>query len=218
MPNKDEDHDEKFAQLERKITELEKVAGDLELRVSRIEIGQNRLSQITDRLDRRVERMHAEWKEARAGMGVIWGRIKDVVSLSQDKLKVLERTVRQLARIINRLYSTDIVPMMDTGKLSTSARRGWLVTLSKKMTVAFSKEELIGLAFDARLDADEILRQTKTGMVRAILLHFFRNDDMDILLTVLARERPKIVWPLSPLDIQLDFDPDEAWREFQDEE
>lgn len=165
-------------------------------------------------LRREVGSLQEEWARARAAMSIIWARIRDTVALVHDKQRVIERTVEQVIRIVNRLSSDNPISLLDTGQLSRSARRAWIVTLSRLIDDAFSINDLRTLAFDVGIDVEDLKWEQKKQLVREIVLYFFHRKQMDVLISVLVSERPLIAWPTSPMDIKLDFDPDAVWRDF----
>ncbi|UCG22599.1 MAG: SIR2 family protein [Chloroflexota bacterium] len=80
-----------------------------------------------------------------------------------------------------------------TEKLAAGAAPIDLMSLLRNTSSSFSKEELHNIAFELRVDYEN-LPDAKDGFARELIVYLQRRRRLHELIEVLRRERPKVTW------------------------
>lgn len=82
----------------------------------------------------------------------------------------------------------------DTGKLRDERRKKQAGHLVKTMLKAYDLEDLRALCFDFGIDYDSIEGDTKKNKIISFVLHFYKNNTLQVINDFLESDRPKYNW------------------------
>ena len=85
----------------------------------------------------------------------------------------------------------------DTGKLRDRRRKEQAAHLVRQMQKAYDLDDLRALCFDFGIDYDSIEGDTKKGKIISFVLHFYKNNTLQIITDFLAADRPNYKWDIS---------------------
>jgi hypothetical protein len=90
----------------------------------------------------------------------------------------------------------------DTGKLRDEQRQKQAGHLVRTMLKAYDLEDLRALCFDFGIDYDSIDGDTKKNKIISFIMHFYKNDTLQIITEFLEGDREKWNWRVekSPAD------------------
>lgn len=67
--------------------------------------------------------------------------------------------------------------------------------LRQNIQTYFNKDEIETICFDLGIDYDNLSGDTKESLVREMLLHTARKQQLDVLLEICRQRRPQVNWP-----------------------
>ena len=85
----------------------------------------------------------------------------------------------------------------DTGKLRDKRRKEQAAHLVRQMQRAYDLDDLRALCFDFGIDYDSIEGDTKKNKIISFVLHFYKNNTLQIITDFLAADRPNYKWDIS---------------------
>ena len=85
----------------------------------------------------------------------------------------------------------------DTGKLRDRRRKEQAAHLVRQMQKAYDLDDLRALCFDFGIDYDSIEGDTKKNKIISFVLHFYKNNTLQIITDFLAADRPNYKWDIS---------------------
>ena len=85
----------------------------------------------------------------------------------------------------------------DTGKLRDRQRKEQAAHLVRQMQEAYDSDDLRALCFDFGIDYDSIEGDTKKNKIISFVLHFYKNNTLQIITDFLAADRPNYKWNIS---------------------
>ena len=85
----------------------------------------------------------------------------------------------------------------DTGKLRDRRRKEQAAHLVRQMQRAYDLDDLRALCFDFGIDYDSIEGDTKKNKIISFVLHFYKNNTLQIITDFLAADRPNYKWDIS---------------------
>ena len=85
----------------------------------------------------------------------------------------------------------------DTGKLRDRQRKEQAAHLVRQMQEAYDSDDLRALCFDFGIDYDSIEGDTKKNKIISFVLHFYKNNTLQIITDFLAADRPNYKWDIS---------------------
>ena len=85
----------------------------------------------------------------------------------------------------------------DTGKLRDRRRKEQAAHLVRQMQKAYDLDDLRALCFDFGIDYDSIEGDTKKSKIISFVLHFYKNNTLQIITDFLAADRPNYKWDIS---------------------
>ena len=85
----------------------------------------------------------------------------------------------------------------DTGKLRDRRRKEQAAHLVRQMQRAYDLDDLRALCFDFGIDYDSIEGDTKKSKIISFVLHFYKNNTLQIITDFLAADRPNYKWDIS---------------------
>ena len=85
----------------------------------------------------------------------------------------------------------------DTGKLRDRRRKEQAAHLVRQMQEAYDSDDLRALCFDFGIDYDSIEGDTKKNKIISFVLHFYKNNTLQIITDFLAADRPNYKWDIS---------------------
>ena len=85
----------------------------------------------------------------------------------------------------------------DTGKLRDRQRKEQAAHLVRQMQEAYDSDDLRALCFDFGIDYDSIEGDTKKSKIISFVLHFYKNNTLQIITDFLAADRPNYKWDIS---------------------
>ena len=94
----------------------------------------------------------------------------------------------------------------DTGKLREHRRKEQAAHLVKQMQKAYDLDDLRALCFDFGIDYDSIEGDTKKSKIISFVLHFYKNNTLEIITDFLAADRPNYNWRIAGFSTQVEKD------------
>ena len=85
----------------------------------------------------------------------------------------------------------------DTGKLRDRQRKEQAAHLVRQMQEAYDSDDLRAFCFDFGIDYDSIEGDTKKNKIISFVLHFYKNNTLQIITDFLAADRPNYKWDIS---------------------
>ena len=82
----------------------------------------------------------------------------------------------------------------DTGKLRDRRRKEQAAHLVRTMQQAYDLDDLRALCLDFGIDYDSIEGDTKKSKIISFVLHFYKNNTLEIITDFLAADRPNYNW------------------------
>ena len=82
----------------------------------------------------------------------------------------------------------------DTGKLKDEQRQKQAGHLVKTMLKAYDLEDLRALCFDLGIDYESLEGDTKREKIISFILHFYKNNTLQIITEFLEGDREKWNW------------------------
>ena len=82
----------------------------------------------------------------------------------------------------------------DTGKLRDRRRKEQAAHLVRQMQRAYDLDDLRALCFDFGIDYDSIEGDTKKNKIISFVLHFYKNNTLQIITDFLEADRPNHKW------------------------
>lgn len=82
----------------------------------------------------------------------------------------------------------------DTGKLRDRQRKEQAAHLVRQMQEAYDLDDLRALCFDFGIDYDSIEGDTKKNKIISFVLHFYKNNTLQIITDFLEADRPNHKW------------------------
>jgi len=92
----------------------------------------------------------------------------------------------------------------DTGKLRDRRRKEQAAHLVRQMQKAYDLDDLRALCFDFGIDYDSIEGDTKKGKIISFVLHFYKNNTLQIITDFLAADRPNYKWRTAGFSTQVE--------------
>ena len=92
----------------------------------------------------------------------------------------------------------------DTGKLREHRRKEQAAHLVKQMQKAYDLDDLRALCFDFGIDYDSIEGDTKKSKIISFVLHFYKNNTLQIITDFLAADRPNYNWRITGFSTQVE--------------
>ena len=94
----------------------------------------------------------------------------------------------------------------DTGKLRDRRRKEQAAHLVRQMQKAYDLDDLRALCFDFGIDYDSIEGDTKKNKIISFVLHFYKNNTLQIITDFLAADRPNYNWRTAGFSTQVEKD------------
>lgn len=82
----------------------------------------------------------------------------------------------------------------DTGKLRDKQRQEQAAHLVRTMLKAYDLDDLRALCFDFGIDYDSIEGDTKKSKIISFILHFYKNNTLQIITDFLEGDRENYNW------------------------
>lgn len=92
----------------------------------------------------------------------------------------------------------------DTGKLRDRRRKEQAAYLVRQMQKAYDLDDLRALCFDFGIDYDSIEGDTKKSKIISFVLHFYKNNTLEIITDFLAADRPNYNWRIAGFSTQVE--------------
>ena len=92
----------------------------------------------------------------------------------------------------------------DTGKLRDRRRKEQAAHLVRQMQRAYDLDDLRALCFDFGIDYDSIEGDTKKSKIISFVLHFYKNNTLEIITDFLAADRPNYNWRIAGFSTQVE--------------
>ena len=96
----------------------------------------------------------------------------------------------------------------ETGKLRESARKQQAAHLARTMQKAYSLDDLRALCFDFGIDYDSIEGDDKRNKIISFVLHFYRNNTLEIITDFLAADKENYNWRVAGFSTRVEKDED----------
>lgn len=81
----------------------------------------------------------------------------------------------------------------DTGRLRERQKQ-LAARTARLMTEYFSESEIRSLCMDFQIDYESIDGDNKVDKIRALVLHFYRHNTLDVFIDFLGAQRPAVDW------------------------